>query len=64
MAQAAIGIHAALGFRGAVVAPVGIGLVLVVMVAEMLGCSAGLVLAVGADRCPAELQRHEHQEED
>ena len=40
------------------------GLVLVCMVAEMLGCGPGFMLAI-AGRCrPTELERQEHQQND
>jgi len=37
-------------------------LVLMVMVTEVFGCGPSFVLAIGCNRCPTELQRHQYQQ--
>ena len=43
---------------------IGSGLMLVIVMAEVLRGSPGLVLAIAGHRCPGELERQENENED
>ena len=65
MAGCAITIDAAAeGFSVRRADVIGVGLMLVIMMAEVLRGRPGLVLAIAGHRCPGELERQENENED
>jgi hypothetical protein len=63
MAGAAVTVDAAGCFGISLVALAGIGLVLVIVMAEVLGGDARLMLAINSHRRPTELERQKKQQE-
>ena len=57
MAGTAVTVDATGRFRIGFIPLAGVGLVLVIVMAEMLGGSLRLMLAIDAHCCPAELER-------
>ena len=63
MAGAAVIVDATGCFRVGLVALAGIGIVLMIVMAEVLGGGACLMLAIDAHRGPTELERQKNQQE-
>ncbi len=63
MAGTAVIVDATGCFWIGLVAMAGIGLVLVIVMAEVLGGGARLMLAINPHRCPTKLERQKNQQE-
>ena len=63
MAGTAVTVDATEHFRIGCIALAGIGLVLVIVMAEMLGGGPRLMLAIDAHCCPTQLERQEDKQQ-